>query len=79
MGSPISIQGIKQASSQDYVVTDIYFPRTGLDRTPTEALITREAHIVNNLKAGMLISVDIMKPEGIDTSILTNSVYIRSC
>ena len=39
----------------------------------------REAHVVDNLKAKMLISVDILGPERIDLSMALSSGHIGSC
>ena len=44
-----------------------------------DAQITRKAHIVNGLKAKMLIGVNIIKPESIDVSIARNTARINSC
>ena len=44
------------------MILDIYVPGKTKDGKTVEALISREAHLVDGLKAKMLIGVDVMGP-----------------
>lgn len=48
--------------TSEYVVTPLYFPGENF----TAVTASREIHIVDNLKANILIEMDVMAPEQID-------------
>lgn len=77
--SPISIReiGTNHHSTNEYMLLDIYFPdkRDGKDM---RAKITREAHLIDNLKAKMLLGTDIIGPERIDIITSKNQAFISS-
>ena len=80
MASPISVRGIgsNHHSTNQYVLLEMYLPgkRNGKD---VRAKITREAHLVDGLKAKMLLGTDIIGPEKIDIIASKNQAFIGSC
>lgn len=67
MACPIPVRGIGSTihKCEEFAVINLYIP--GKDgRT---AKITHEVHLINNLKAKLLIEVDIMGSESIVTDI----------
>ena len=79
MASPISVRGIgsNHHSTNKYVLLEIYLPgtRNGKD---VRAKITREAHLVDGLKAKMLLGTDIIGPKKIDIITSKSQAYIGS-
>lgn len=75
MASPVTVRGIRQGTHRcnAFVRLDIY-----LQGNPT-ALIHRDVHIVEDLKAKMLIGMDIMGAEGIVLDIPHRTATIGSC
>ena len=49
------------------------------DGTQAVAQISREIHIIDDLKAGMLIGADILTPERMIIDFATQSVKIGTC
>ena len=80
MAVPINVRGIgsDKHATAEYVILPIYLPGESKEG-PADAFFEREAHIVEGLKAKMLLGVDIMGPEGIDVSISKRKAYINSC
>ena len=80
MASPISVRGIgtNHHSTKEYVLLEMFLPgkRNGKE---VRAKITREAHLVDGLKAKMLLGTDIIGPEKIDIITSRNEAYIGSC
>ena len=79
MSSPITVRGIGSSKhlTAEYVVTPILF--TGeRDGKPMEARFMREAHIVQGLKAKMLLGIDVMGPEKFEMSLATKKLHIGS-
>ncbi len=77
MPSPIPVRGLGSAvhNSDQYARVDIYLP--GKDgRT---AVISREVHIVNDLRAKMLVGIDILAPEGVTMDLQRKVAIIGSC
>ena len=82
MASPITVRGLGSAKHQtdEYVILPIYFPGKSKDGTDiTAKTAPREIHLVDELKAKMLVGMDIMKPEGIDILTSRSSASISSC
>lgn len=81
MASPISVRGVgaDKYSTSEYAIADVYIP--GLDKSgaAVNAKVTREIHLVDNLKAKMLLGTDFIGPEKIDISIPSKTAYIGSC
>lgn len=76
MATPIPVRGIgsDKHMTSEYVIVPIYL--VGDD---VEAVVTREAHLVDGLCAKMLVGMDIMGPEQIDIITLKKQDVIGSC
>lgn len=76
----VTVRGIgdRQHSSSDYATLDLYVEGKVKGKTAI-AHIRRDVHIVDNLKAKMLIGTDIMCPEGMIASLQTGKLTIGSC
>ena len=82
MSTPITVRGLGLNLHQtaEYAIIPLYFQ--GLDSAGTKVLaITspREIHIVDQLKANILISMDVMVPENIDIIVTRAIASIGSC
>ena len=77
MASPITVRGLGSTmhETDEYVVTPLCFP--GKDATAITA--PREIHVVDNLKANILVGMDIMVPEQIDILASQAKASIGSC
>ena len=75
MGSPITVRGVAQGthSCKEHVQLDIY-----LQETPT-ALIHRDVHVVDGMKAKLLIGMDIIGSERIVIDTPQQIATIGSC
>ena len=62
----------------EYVILFIYFSDQKNDVT-VKTKITKEIHLIDNLKINMLLNNDVIESEKIDVSISNKSVYIDSC
>ena len=81
MASPISVRdvGTDKYSFSEYAIADVYIPDHNKSDAAVKAKITREIHLVNNLKANMLLDTDFIEPEKIDISIPNKTAYIGNC
>ena len=81
MATPLSVRGIGSSKHEtgEYVCAPLYLIGTKDDDSPAYACLRRELHLVDGLKANMLIGNDIIGPEGILIDISKGSVYISSC
>ena len=77
MASPISVRGLGTTNhnTNEYVLLRIYIP--GLDGRL--ALIERELHVVDDLRAKVLIGIDVLGPEGIILDMGRRIATIYSC
>ena len=77
MASPIPVRGISSTVHQcsEYAIVDLFLP----GKDGRIAKITREVHLVDTLKAKLLIGVDILAPEGIVTDLPRRVAVINSC
>ncbi len=75
--SPIVVRGLGTGTHRcdEYAVLTIYLPGNN-DRL---AVIIREVHIVNNLKAKMLVGIDILVPEDISIMLPSRKAIVGSC
>ena len=77
----VKVRGIGASvyDSSKYVVMDFFVP--GLTKSGEQAIahFTRELHLVKELKAKVLIGMDILGPEGIDVSHSKRKIVISSC
>ena len=62
----------------EYVILSMYFSNQKNDVT-VRTKITREMHLIDNLKTNMLLSNDVIESEKIDVNISNKSIYIDSC
>ena len=76
---PIRGLGTKIHHSDEYAVLTFFMEGVLPDGTRAFARITREIHIVDDLKAGMLIGADILTPERMVIDFATQSIKIGSC
>ena len=81
MAAKIPIRGLESKihHSDEYAVHTFYMKGVLPDNTRAFAQITREIHIVDDLKAGMLIGADILTPERMTIDFATQSIKIGSC
>lgn len=81
MASPLTVRGIgtDKHATADYAILDLVIPGTDQAGKPVEAVLTREAHIVEGLKAKMLVGVDVMGPEEIDIFMAKKTAHLGSC
>ena len=57
----------------------MYFSSIDKNENFVKTLITREIHLIENLKANVLIDNDVLNSEKFDIFISTSSAYIESC
>lgn len=80
LASPIPVRGVgnKIVNSDEYAVVRIYVNGTvgGLTRT---ACLTMEVHIVDDLKANILIGTDTMVPQGMSVDLNTKVCKFGKC
>ena len=81
MAAKIPIRGLgsKIHHSDEYAILTFYMEGVLPDSTRAFAQITREIHVVDDLKAGMLIGADILTPERMVIDFATQSIKIGSC
>ena len=80
MASPLTVKGIgnRKHAAEEYAVIDLYVPGN-LNGKTAVAHIKREVHIVPELKAKLLIGMDILGPERMDLSFRNKVLTIHSC
>ncbi len=81
MASPISVRGLGTAKhmSDEYAIASLYFPGKDKNGDAVMAKITREVHLVDDLKANMLVGNDLLGPERVTIDVAKKSAYIGSC
>ena len=81
MPVPLKVRGIgaSKHESRDFALTTIYIP--GIDEKGREvyASISCELHLVDGLKANMLVGNDVLCTEGFAINLSTSSALIHSC
>ena len=76
---PVTVNGIAGSEmTYEYVRLDLWFKGL-LNCKRATAHIQREARIVNNLKAKLLVGMDILGPEKIDLLFTSEKMVINSC
>ena len=76
---PVTVNGIAGSEmTYEYVHLDLWFKGL-LNGKPATAHIQREARIVNNLKAKLLVGMDILGPEKIDLRFTSEKMVMNSC
>ena len=85
MASPLPVRGIgiSKHETSEYVTVPIYLPGVQ-DTGPNSgskalACIRRELHLVDNLRANMLVGNDILGPEEIVINIYQKKATVGSC
>ena len=76
---PIRGLGSKLHFSDEFAVLKFYMHGTLPDGVACMAEITREIHVVSDLKAGMLIGSDILTPERMVIDFASQTIRIGSC
>ena len=82
ISSPLKVRGVgaNRHETDKFVVIPIYFPGKKIDGgTEVLAKVQRELHIVDELRAHMLVGNDIIGPERIVVDIANKSATISSC
>ena len=80
MGSKVRIRGIgSQIHLSDEFIVLTFYLRGKLNGQQAAAAITRELHVVDELKANMLIGNDIITPEGMCLDFSKQQLLIGSC
>ena len=81
MTSSIIVNELKTTkhSTNKYVIVFMYFPDKDQNDKSATTLITKEIHLVDNLKTNILIENDILESEKFDVFISTSSAHIESC
>jgi hypothetical protein len=78
--SPILVRGIGSTkhSTSEYVDLDLFFSGSASGK-PAVGRIRREVHVVEGLRAGMLMGVDILGPERMVIDFAANKLIVGSC
>lgn len=71
--------GSSRHETSEYVTQNLYFPGIDDKGQAVLACVRRELHIVDDLRAKMLIGNDIIGPEGIVIDVANKKAYIGSC
>lgn len=81
MASPIRVRGLGSAmhSTDEFVTVTTYADGELPDGTPAVAKMTMEAHLVDNLKANMLIGNDVLVPQKIRLDPAGGKMVIGAC
>ena len=81
MTSSLRVKGLGSAmhDTDEYVLIPMYLPGVKTDGNKALACVTREIHLVNGLKANLLMGNDIMGPEEIVLDVSKNEARIGSC
>ena len=80
MASPIKVRrvGSDIYKTDEYSIIPIYFLGKRNGKSVTTVTAPREVYIVNNLKAKLLVGIDIIVPEKIDIVVLKLTASIGS-
>lgn len=81
MASLLQVRGIGsfQHDSDEYVTIPLYFLRKDKDGQTVYASMERELHLVDGLKANMLVENNILGPKQFSINIAGRSAFIASC
>ena len=76
---PLAVNGIgSKHISQDFICFNIFF-RGFIKGTTVTGMLTIEAHLVENLKPGLLIGMDVMASNGFELSFVKRKATIGAC
>ena len=81
MSTPLRVRGIRapKHKSGEFAALSLYFPGKNNTGQLVYASLTCKIHLVEDLKANLLIGNDIMSPEGFVIDVKGKSALIRSC
>ena len=81
MVSPLRIKGLESAiyDTNEYVLILIYISGIKQDGIKVLYRILREIHLIDNLKAYMLLGNNVIDSKRIVLDVAENKVYVRSC
>ena len=81
MASPVPVRGLgnRIVMTDEYVVLTLYVDGIAKDGTPKTACLTTEVHLVDDLKANMLIGNDTMVPQGIAIDYDSQTIKFARC
>ena len=66
-------------STDQYAVTSMYFNEKDKNDKSIWAMITRKIHVMNELKANILIDNNVLSSKMFDISMLISTAYIENC
>ena len=77
MVTPIKVRGIGSAShaANEFALVEFYLPGT----KNKVAYFQRKVHLVDNLKANLLLGIDVLVPEGIIMDLAAKTATVTSC
>ena len=81
MATPIMVRGLgaNKHTTDQYAIADIYIPAKDGQGQEVTAHIRREIHLVEELKANMLVGTEIMTPELFVLDLSKKTAFIGSC
>ena len=81
ISSSLKIRGVgsSQHETSEYLITPCYFLGINKQNNKVLTCIRREIHIVNGLRANMLIKNDFIGPKEIIIDVVKEKTYIDSC
>jgi hypothetical protein len=79
--SPLRVRGIgdREHDTSEYCDLDFYVTGTLDNGAPAVAHFKREVHVVDDLRAKVLIGTDILGPEAIVVDVARNQLVVGSC
>ena len=79
MATPLKVRGLdtQRHESYEYAICDIHMKGTKNGK-PVTSVLRREVHLINNLKANMLINNDVIDAEGIVVDPVKKKTFITS-
>lgn len=80
VATPSKIRGIGSFKhwTDEYVLIPLYFIEKKDNGTPAYASVERELHLVEGLRANILIANDLLRPEDVSINIAAKTAYIGS-
>lgn len=81
MQSPVTVSGLGLAKyeSTKYANINIYLPAKTSNNKTALILISVEVHLINNLKANLLLGVDILGTYGITLDYSNQQMLVNNC
>lgn len=81
MVTPLKVRDIETSrhESNEFVSMSFYFPDINSTNRPAYAHIHRELHLINGLKANLLVGNNILATERVVINLANKSAMISSC